>query len=99
MKVIEPANGLEKSLNDAEAEADLLLKHAADTLSSVKAYKNAARDGDLRAMTRAMGDLERNITSLSREGANAKTAWDLQEEEYLTTEAFRSELIGLAQSA
>lgn len=94
----ETDRGLEERLIEAEAEADGLLKDAADTLAAIKLYRTAVREGDLRKMSKAMEDIQRHITLLNSKGAHASAAWDIEEEEYLASATFRTELIKRAKA-
>src|ERR1700750_2926496 len=89
--------GLEKRLADAEEAANALLKTAEAAILSIKAYRRAAQQGDLREMHKAMEAVEENATALKQQSITAKELWNLNEEEYLSSPAFRSELIELAK--
>jgi hypothetical protein len=95
--VQEQVDGLEKRLCATEAEADVLVRTTAATLVAVKGYKKAIQEGDLREMRKALEVVERNITTLKQQSVNAREAWDFEEEKYLASAEFRSELVELAK--
>jgi hypothetical protein len=94
----ETGRGLEERLIQAEAEADGLLKDAADTLAAIKLYRTAVREGDLREMSKAMEAIQRSVTSLTTKSAHVRAAWNMEEEAYLASAAFRTELTERARA-
>ncbi len=88
---------LEKSLAKTESDAEVALKAAGAVVSSLKKFRVAAQVGNLRDLRKAIEVSEQAIATLRQQFANAKEGWDVDEEAYLSSSAFRSELLQTAK--
>jgi hypothetical protein len=88
---------LEKSLAKTEADAEVALKAAGAVVSSLKKFRAAAQVGNLRDLRKAIEVSEQAITTLRQQFANAKEGWDFNEDAYLSSSAFPSELLQTAK--
>lgn len=88
---------LEKALIKAESDAESLLKAATLVVSSLKKFRASARVGSLRELRRTMGDAEQAVNALKQQLTNGKEGWDVDEDAYLSSSAFRSELLQTAK--
>jgi hypothetical protein len=94
---MDPLTTLERLLAETESNAEASLKAASAVVSSLKRFRSAANVGNLRELRKAIGAAEQAIATLKQEFANAKDGWDLDEEAYLRSGAFRSELVQRAE--
>lgn len=88
---------LEKSLAKTESDAETALKAASAVVSSLKKFRGAAHVGNLRELRKAIEVAEQAIATLRQQFANAKEGWDFNEDTYLSSSAFRSELLQTAK--
>ena len=68
--------GLEQSLAATEAEAEATLKAANKVVSSIKKFREAAKEGNLLELPRMIEATEQAIGALQQQFANAKESWD-----------------------
>lgn len=88
---------LEKSLAKTESDADAVLKAATATVNSLKKFRAAAHTGDLRELRKTIEAADQAITALRQQFANAKEGWDFDEETYLSSRHFLSEILQTAE--
>jgi hypothetical protein len=90
---------LEQSLARTEADAEATLTAANRVVSSIKKFRDAAKNGNLRELPKMMEAAEQTIAALRQQFANAKESWDFDEETYISSRVFHSELIEAARQA
>lgn len=90
-------NSLEEALAKTEAEADTACKAATAALRSLKKFRAAAQVGNLRDLQKALEAAEQSIADLKRQFTTAKAGWNFDEETYLSTGAFVSEVLATAK--
>lgn len=90
-------NSLEEALAKTEAEADTACKAATAALRSLKKFRAAAQVGNLRDLQKALETAEQSIADLKRQFTTAKAGWNFDEETYLSTGAFVSEVLATAK--
>ncbi|MBM4433470.1 MAG: hypothetical protein FJ025_05660 [Chloroflexi bacterium] len=90
---------LENSLARTEADAEATLKAATNVVSSIKKFRDAAKQGNLRDLRRVMDAAEQAIAALRQQFANAKEGWDFDDETYISSRVFHLELIEAARQA
>jgi len=88
---------LEKSLAKTESDVEVTLKAAVSVVSSLKRARAAARVGNLRDLRKAIELSEQAIATLRQQFANTKEGWDFNEDAYLSSSAFLSELLRTAE--
>lgn len=88
---------LENSLAKTESDAEAALKAASAVVSSLKKFRVAAQMGNLKELRKTIEVAEQAIATLRQQYANAKEGWDFNEDEYLSGNAFRSELLQTAK--
>ncbi|NOT54303.1 MAG: hypothetical protein HOP18_06825 [Deltaproteobacteria bacterium] len=92
-------NSLEEALAKTEAEADTACRAATTALRSLKKFRAAAQVGNLRDLQKALETAEQSIADLKRQFTTAKAGWNFDEETYLSTGAFVSEVLATAKHA
>jgi hypothetical protein len=88
---------LETALARTEADADAVLKAAAGLTAALKRFRAAAHSGNLRELRPAMAAAEQALSAVRQQFANARDAWDFDEEAYFAGGAFTRELLATAQ--
>src|SRR3989304_3387608 len=88
---------LEEALAKTESDADAALKAASATVRSLKKFRVVARTGNLRELPRTIEAAEQAITNLKQQFKNAQEGWDFDEEAYLSSRAFASEILETAR--
>jgi ubiquinone biosynthesis protein UbiJ len=90
---------IEAAFARAEADADAAIKAATSVLSTLKRYRNAARQGKIRDI-RVAGDAARQgIGALDAQVAGLAESWSFDDEGYLQNGGYVAELIGQAERA
>lgn len=84
---------LEQALAGTEAAAEAALKVALAAVSSIKKFRMAAKSGDLREMKRAIDASEQAVAALKQQFANAKDGWVFNDEAYLLSNDFLTEIV------
>ena len=87
---------LEKALSKTETDADATLKSVLAAVSSIKRFRMAAKNGDLRELKKTIDASEQAIAALKQQFANAKEGWVFDEEIYLSSKDFLEEVISAA---
>ncbi len=90
---------LEQSLARTEASAEATLTAVNKVASSVKKFRDTVKKGDLRELPKMIEAAEQAIAALRQQFANAKESWDFDEETYLSSGGFHSELVEAARQA
>ena len=96
---VERQTSLEHALARTEADAEATLKAATTVVSSIKKFRDAAKKGNLRDLSKTMDAAEQAIAALRQQFSNAQAGWDFDEETYLSGGAFRSEILEAATQA
>ncbi len=95
----EPRPSLEKALASTQADIESALKLASSVAASLRKVRSAAATGNLRDLRPALLSAEQAITALRQQFANAREGWDFDEEGYLSSDGFPSELIDAGSRA
>lgn len=90
-------DSLEQALAQTEADADATCKAATAALRTLKKFRAAAQAGNLRELQKVMETAGQAITELQEQFTKAKTAWDFDEDAYLSNGAFIAELLATAK--
>jgi len=88
---------IEKALAKTESDADIAFKAATAVVSSLKKFRAAAHNGDLRELRKTIDVAEQAITALRQQFTNASEGWKFNEEAYLSGNDFLSEILETAQ--
>ncbi len=88
--------GLEQALGQLEGAAEAALKEAAGVTAALKRVRAAAQTGNLRDLRPALGAVQRAVAGLGDEAQRVRTAWDIDEESYLSGGAYVRELLDAA---
>jgi len=88
---------LEEALAKTESDADAALKAASATVRSLKKFRVVAKTGNLRELPRTIEAAEQAITVLRQQFKNAQAGWVFDEEAYLSSRAFASEILETAR--
>lgn len=91
------ALSLERALAKTESDAEAVLKAAAAVSTAAKRLRAAAQVGNLRALGPCITAAEQAIAALRQQFANTKEGWDFDEDSYLGSGAFPSELLETAE--
>lgn len=84
---------LERALATTEADADAALKAAENVGKSLRRFRSAARDGNLRDLRASLEAAEKTLATLQQQFTNAKLGWDFDEERYFAEGSLVQELI------
>ena len=90
-------DNLEQALAKTETDADVACKAATAVLRTLKKYRAAAQTGNLRELSKLIETAGQAITELQQQLTQAKTAWDFDEDTYLSNGAFVAELLATAK--
>lgn len=93
---VDHLNSLEKALAKTEADADEALKTATAAVSILKKFRLSAKTGNLRELRKTIESAEQAITALSQQFIKTKEGWTFDEETYLSSKAFLSEILEAA---
>src|SRR5262245_59697565 len=90
-------DNLEQALARTEADADVACRAATAALRTLMKFRAAAQTGNLRELPKLIETAGQAITELQQQLAKAKTAWDFDEDAYLSNGAFVAELLATAK--
>jgi hypothetical protein len=90
------ADSLEDALRQAEADADAAIKAASNVVNTLKRYRKAAQQGQIRELRTATEGAKRTLQTLDQEVANLAESWEFDEESYLQSGEYLNELIAQA---
>jgi len=88
---------IEAAFGRAEAEADAAIKAATAVLSTLKRYRNAARQGKIRDIRVAGEAARQGIGVLDTQVSELAESWTFDDEGYLQVGGYVAELIGQAE--
>src|SRR5215212_4576461 len=88
---------IEAAFARAEAEADAAIKAATSVLSTLKRYRNPARQGKIRDISVAGEAARQGIDALDSQVAELAASWSFDDEGYLQTGGYAAELIEQAE--
>lgn len=87
----------EKALAKTESEAEATLKTATAAVNSLKKFRAAVQNGNLRDLPKTIEVAEQAISILRQQFTKAKESWDFDEGTYLSSRAFVSEILEAAK--
>ena len=73
---------LEQALVKTEADAVATLKAADAVMSSLRKFRSAAKEGNLRELRSSIAAADRTLAALRQQFANAKEGWSFDEDRY-----------------
>lgn len=89
---------LEQALAKTQAAADAALSAAGAVGRTLKKFRKASSEGNLRDVRATLEAAEHSMKTLRQEFANAKESWDFDAEDYLSNGQFAQELLRTAQA-
>jgi hypothetical protein len=91
------AHGLERALEQTEADADASLKAAAAATRSLKRLRAVVHEGNLREVRSALVAAEQSVDTLRRQVAQTVSGWSFDEASYFSSGAYIEELRAAAE--
>lgn len=88
---------LEEALARTESDADAALKAASVTVRSLKKFRAGAKTGNLRELRKTIEAAEQAIIALTQQFKNAQEGWNFDEDTYLSSRTFPSEILETAE--
>jgi hypothetical protein len=89
--------GLEDALKQVENEAESVIKTATNVVNTLKRYRKAAQQGQIRDLRTATEAAKRTLQTLDQQVANLAESWEFDEEAYLQSGGYLDELMALAR--
>ena len=90
---------MEQALGKAEADADAALQAAATVTRWLRRVRNAAKNGDTKALRANLDGAQSSLKRLDEQVANSKEGWDFDDEAYIESGLYLRELLEAAQKA
>ena len=95
-KAPDKKQSLEQALEETEERAEVLGKTANQVVTSFRKLRDAAKVGDLTKLRKLLSDAQQAILDLGCDFVKAQECWNFDESTYLSSKAFRHELLSAA---